>query len=237
MMEDIEGPRGSIPTWIATPEGAGPWPTVIVIHDALGMSSDLRNQVEWLAGEGFVAAGPDLYRGRRSLRCVVATIRDAARGRGPAFDDIEAVRAHLLARDDTGPTAGVIGFCLGGGFALLLAPTGRYDAASANYGALPRNAEEILGRACPIVGSYGGRDRTLRKAPERLAGILTEAGVPNDIEVYPEAGHGFMNDHEADEVPFVVDILGRVSRTAPHPASTADARRRIVAFFREHLGS
>lgn len=235
-MEQVAGPQGSIPTWIATPAGIGPWPSVVVIHDALGMTEDLRNQVAWLAGEGFVAAGPDLYKGRRSFRCVVATMRDVGRGRGAAFDDVEAVRTHLLARTDTTATVGVIGFCLGGGFALALTPTGRYDAASVNYGSLPGDADEVLTRACPVVASYGGRDPTLRNSGDRLARILDGAGIPNDVHTYPEAGHGFLNDHDDDDVPVPVRVLGWISRTAYDPEAAADARRRIVDFLHEHLG-
>jgi len=87
---------------------------------------------------------------------------------------------------------------MGGGYALLLAPEHGFSAASVNYGGCPKNAETVLAAACPIVGSYGGREHSPmgRRAAARLDAALTEVGVEHDIKVYPDAGHGFMNDHD-----------------------------------------
>jgi carboxymethylenebutenolidase len=232
-----ESPHGALPTYLAIPAGSGPWPGVVVIHDAAGMTADVRRQADWLAGEGFVAAAPDLFTRGSGVRCFLSIVREAAKGAGRSYDEIEAVRTYLAGRDDCTGRIGVIGFCMGGGFALMLAPQGRFDAASVNYGAARSDAygEEALRGACPIVGSFGAKDFSLRGAAARLETSLTAAGVPHDVREYPQANHSFLNNHDPGDMPLIFRISARLGMRY-HEPSAIDARRRIVAFFRAHLG-
>ncbi|MBN9101979.1 MULTISPECIES: dienelactone hydrolase family protein [unclassified Pseudonocardia] len=238
-MFEVEASAGTLPVYLAVPDGPGPFPGVVVLHDVLGMTHDLRRQADWLAGAGYLAAAPDLYRGGRRTLCLVHMIRDARARRGRTFDDVEAVRAALLARPDCSGRVGVVGFCMGGGFALLLAPDHGFDAASVNYGTASADAyrADALARACPIVGSYGAQDRANRGTGEKLERILTAVGVDHDIRTYPDAGHGFLNDHDPADVPAVAAVLGRLTGGADvyHEPSARDARERILAFLDRHL--
>ena len=230
----IPTPRGQMPAWFAAPSSAAPTPGIVVLHDVLGMSQDLRNQSDWLAEAGFLAASPDLYYKGGRLICIRHVIRDMMARAGPAFDDVEACRSWLLAQPECNGHIGVIGFCMGGGFALLLASGHGFSAASINYGGpLPEDVDDFLDAACPLVGSYGGLAKWEKGVADQLAAKLERALVPHDVMEYPDAGHSFMNQHPGYGFLKVL----RVRAIGYNEPATMDARRRIVAFFNLHLGN
>lgn len=234
-MPDILVPGGEsapeLTAYLAVPPtGEGPWPAVVVVHEAFGLTNDTRQQADRMAAAGYLAVAPDLFTAGGALRCLRSTFRAVLKGEGAAFGDIEATRRWVADRDDSTGRVGVLGFCMGGGFALLTATRG-FDASAPNYGAVPENAEEVLAGACPIVASYGKRDRMFRGAAERLDGVLTGLGVAHDVKEYPDAGHSFLNRHNAG--PF--SVLEKVAGFNYHQPSAEDAWTRILRFFEEHL--
>lgn len=217
--------------YLSLPEGAGPWPGVVVIHEIMGLDAQTRRHADRLARAGYLALAVDLF-SAGGPRCVVATMRALRRGAGRACVDIVIAQERLRADPRCTGKVGVIGFCMGGGFALLTAAAG-FDAASSNYGQVPADPEAAFDGACPVVGSYGARDRSLRGAAAALESALDRAGVEHDVKEYPEAGHAFLDDEPMGPAP--VRPLLRVAGVAPNPDAAADAWRRIESFFATHL--
>jgi len=203
-----------------------------VIHEAFGLNDDVRKKADQFAARGYLALAPDLYQGQPWIRCVLGAIRQVRAQSGPAFAMLEAARGFLQARADCTGKTGVIGFCLGGGFALLCAPRSGFSAVSVNYGVVPQDTEAALRGACPSVGSFGGRDSMGTKPPERLQRALTVLEVPHDVKVYPGAGHRFLSESSG-----AAAVLARFARMSYQEADAADAWQRIYAFFGQHLAS
>ena len=235
----IPTPTGDLSAYVAKPAGPGPFPGVVVIHDAFGLGKEIRAQADWLADAGYLAIVPDLFRGRSRIACMVTIMRDARDQTGLTFDDLSAARVWLTQSPECTGTVGVIGFCLGGGLALLLAPSGDYAASSVNYGSASKDAYTagFLRTSCPIVGSFGGKDNTLRGAAARLETALIEVGVDHDVKEYAHAGHAFLNDAKGagDPRPLLFAVMGPIMHTGYEPDAAADARGRILAFFGRHL--
>jgi carboxymethylenebutenolidase len=224
--------QGSIGAHLAVPAGHHAVFGVVVIHAAFGLNDDIRGHADALAGAGYLALAPDLYARGGALRCLATTMAALARGRGRAFDDIEATRKWLLEHDRCSGRVGIIGFCMGGGFAIACAPHREFSAAAPNYGMVPRNAERALAGACPIVGSYGAKDWMMPGQARRLEGALEALGIPHDVKEYPGATHSFLNRHSG-VVPTALDRIARIRFSAP---AAEDAWARIFAFFAQHLG-
>ena len=234
-MPDITFPvaDSAWPGYLAVPAAAappGPWPGVVVIHEVLGLNDDIRAKVDEFATRGYLALAPDLFDGRSWIRCVRSAFLQLRSGAGPAFAALDAARSFLAARPDSTGKAGVIGFCLGGGFALLCAPRPGFDAAAVNYGDVPKDADRVLAGACPVVASYGGRDPMGTKHPERLERALSVLDIPHDVRVYPGAGHRFMTETTGPGA-----IFAKIAGMSYRPEDAADAWDRIFGFFGSYL--
>lgn len=217
-----------IPGYLAAPDGTGPFPGVMVLHQAYGLDDDVRRHTDRVAALGYLAVAPDLV-ADGGWRCLASLFRDVRRGRGKGVERVEAVIDWLRRRAECNGKVGAIGFCLGGGLAFLLGLSGKIDATAPNYGRAPKR---LVG-SCPVVASYGGRDRVYARQAARVKKSLEENGIPHDVKVYEDAGHGFMN--RDDDHPILTAINRPILALGYHKESAEDAWLRIEDFFARHL--
>ena len=227
---ELAGPPSG---FLATPDGPGPFPGVVVIHEIFGLNDDIRRIAGRVADLGYVALVPDLFdTGGARLLCVLRTFLALRRREGPAFADLEAARTWLGARPEVdGARTGVVGFCLGGGFALLYAAKAPLRAAGVFYGEVPKTPDPLRG-VCPVLGGFGGRDRVFAPQGTRLETLLTSLGVEHDVKTYPDAGHSYMSLHSG--------VMATLGAWGPMAAgfdahAEADSWARLERFFHAHL--
>lgn len=225
----LETPAGPIEALHLTPPtGSGPWPGVVVVHDIAGFSDDVHNISTRIADAGYVVLTPNLYSRGGAARCVPRVMRELLTQRGRSLEDIGAAREFLATQPDCTGEVGIVGFCMGGQFALVLAPSG-FSASAPFYGApLPRHLDKVLHGACPVVASFGSRDVLGLGAAKKLRKKLDKHGIPHDVKSYPGVGHSFANQLPAQP-------LLRVVGFGYNDEATEDAFQRVFAFFGEHL--
>jgi carboxymethylenebutenolidase len=227
---ELDTTAGTIDALVDVPEGQGPWPGVVVVHDAIGYQPDKEAVSARIAAAGYLTITPNLYARGGRARCITKVMRAALTKQGPAIEDILAARDYLRDRPDSTGVVGIAGFCMGGQFALILSPKG-FGASAPFYGTpLPKNLEETLSGACPIVASFGARDPIGRGAPAKLNKAVEAHGIAADVKVYPNAGHSFANQLPAQ-------ALMRVTGFGYNEAVAEDAWSRVFDFFDTHLSA
>jgi carboxymethylenebutenolidase len=213
---------------LAPATGQGPWPGVVIVHDVYGFTQDVQDISRRVADAGYLVLTPKLYSRGGGPRCVTRVIRDVLAQRGQALDDVSAAREQLRGDERSAGPVGIIGFCLGGQFALLMSPTG-FAASAPFYGVpLPRDLDKVLDGACPVVASFGSRDPWGIGAPAKARRALETNGIVHDLVVYPGVGHAFANRLPAQKVQRIIGF-------GYDQEATDDAWRRVFAFFAEHL--
>ena len=208
--------------FLATPDGNGPHPGVVVIHEAQGLNDHIRDVTRRLANAGYASLAVDLFAGRNRAVCMARFIACALGGSVNRYgvDDLKGALTLLgnMANVD-GERLGAVGFCLGGGFAIAWACTDtRLKAIAPFYGANPRPID-LTKRMCPVVGSYPERDLTARSG-RTLDAALTRFHITHDIKIYPGARHSFFND----------------TRRSFDREAADDSWSRLLQFFGEMLG-
>ena len=227
--EDVTiGDRSAVYT---RPAGAGRWPGVVMLHEGYGINDVLRQQAQRLASAGYLVIAPDLLGNGQRYEALKGALESLTTREGTQFEVIDQARGWVLSQRECHGKIGVIGFGLGAGYALAVAGSG-FDAAAVNYAVIPDDADDLLRGACPIVGSYGAKDR-LSGGVTKLASALEAQQIDYDLKVYRKAGHSFLNDTAAG--PVLLRPLMKIAGVGPEPESAAHAWGRIESFFGRHL--
>lgn len=215
-----------LPAYAILPAGARRG--AVVLHEIYGRQPEIDRVVQRFAGAGYAAVAPDLFATGR-LACVWRSLSEVASGKGVDIDRIARCRRWLCAEAGLEErTVGVIGFCLGGGFALAAAPG--FGVVSTNYGNVPPTS--VLRGIAPVIGCYGGRDLVWGRHGARLGRRLTELGVEHEVHTFPTVGHSFLTDghHGAAEA-----LSRPLLRVGYDSAVAEEGWARILAFFDRHL--
>ncbi len=206
-----------LPGYYVTPVGREKFPAVIVLMEAFGLNQWCRSICDRLAKSGFAAIAPDFYRGTSYQYTDIA----GAIGKLKSLND-DAVMSDVGKSIDFlgGKTEiitnaiGVIGFCMGGRYAFLANAVygGKIKAAVSFYGggidALPGNQlgqKSLLNRVttmqAPIMLMYGAEDQLIAADEHgKVATALSKAKKRYILNLFPNAGHGFMcNERDSYE--------------------------------------
>ena len=192
----VEG-MGKVACYEARPGGAGSYPGVIVVQEWWGLTDHIRSICDRLAHEGFVALAPDLYQGKTTTDPNLAAAWMAALDKQDAVRILQSAIRFLQEKEPLyAEHIGVVGFCMGGSLALLLAcRTTALKAAIPFYGDLPDPVEQVKDIRCPVLFFAGGKDRWINSEKvSRLKQAFQKYGVAGEVRVYPEADHAFFND-------------------------------------------
>jgi carboxymethylenebutenolidase len=226
---------GTVHAELFLPAGAGPHPGVVVLHESFGLNDDIRRISARFAENGYAALAPSLYSHGKRLVCLSRVLVDMVAGRvAREVGDIHAARAALAERDEVdAERIAVAGFCQGGGFALIAGTKPGFAAAAVNYGMVPSDRAQLDG-LCPVVASYGARDKIAGgNMARRLEGHLSALGVPHDVKTYERAGHSFFS--EVDGWQGWLARMPSPMAVGAEPEAAEDGWARMLEFFGEHV--
>ena len=207
--------------YLAHPEGTGPFPGVVIIHEIFGLNEHFKDIARRFAGEGYAALAVDLFSNQNRTVCMARLMSgllfNSLNHQG--IRDLKAALTFLGEQPEVDSSRlGAVGYCLGGSFVIAWACTdNRLKAIAPYYANNPRPLKAVE-RLCPVVGSYPTGDFTT-KPGEALDVELDRYNIPHDIKIYHGAKHAFFNDQ----------------RPVYNEAAAKDSWQRVLTFFTEHV--
>ncbi len=206
--------------YLSKPEGAGPFPGVIMLHEWWGLNIQVKQQADALAREGFAVFAPDLYDGKVAADSKTAERYMSALDDAKTLTTMKASYQWLRSKAFTrGQKFGSVGWCMGGGLSLQLGLKKPIDAVVIYYGMLENDPVELKKLKGPVLGIFADRDGWITPAMvTEFEGALNAAPVKHEIHHY-DADHAFANP----------------SNHAYKSDLAADAWKKTVTFLKSNL--
>jgi carboxymethylenebutenolidase len=181
--------------YLAVPEGEGPFPALIIVHEWNGLVDRVRQVADNFAAEGYVTLAADMYQGRTgsSSEENIALMTEVKETPDGMIANLNAAVAYLKGRDDVTGRVGAMGWCFGGGVALSFGLDGDdHEATAIFYGRLVDDPERLAHMDHEVYGTFAELDTGIPTAEvEAFEAALRAAGVENDLHIYDAVNHGF----------------------------------------------
>ena len=213
--------------YLAVPEGDGPFPALVIIHEWNGLVDRVRQLADDFAAEGYVTLAADMYKGQTGSNqeeniALMTAVNDDP---GTMIANLNAAVSYLRGRDDVTGRVGTMGWCFGGGVALSFGLDGENHEATAMFYGRVLDDPEVVGRMDhEVYGTFAELDQSIPpEAVASFAAALRAAGVENDIHVYDDVQHGFWLRVDGDP-----DVRG---------AAAVHAWERLKAYLNRTLGA
>jgi carboxymethylenebutenolidase len=208
------------------PAGHGPFPALVLVHGDFGLTDAVKSEAERLAGRGYVVLAVDLYHGEAVGDLMEAHIMSRMED-GPVLADLKGAVDYLIALPNVrGDAVGILGWDMGGGYALDAAIADpRLHAVVVCYGRLTTDAELLASLQAPVLGIFAGQDEGITpQTIEQFRAAMTKAGKRvAGLHVYPKCPKDFL------------DPKGASAPQSPEAEARADTRAKIEAFLDAEL--
>jgi carboxymethylenebutenolidase len=213
----------SIPGYLATPTGDGPFPALLVIQEWWGLDAQTKSIADRFAAEGYLSFAPDVYHGELAALGDGDKAMSLVQKYGPdAPDELEKVFEGLQKHPKSSGKIGSVGFCFGGRMSLMLGIRRPLNAVCTFYGGgMQTIFDQMHNLQAPVLGLFGDADQSIPIGTvEQFDKLLGELGLEHEVIVYTNSGHAFFRDSDPNVYKF---------------DASRDAWERVKKFFEKHL--
>ena len=213
----------SVPGYLATPAGDGPFPALLVIQEWWGLDAQTKSIADRFAAEGYLAFSPDVYHGELAAAGDGDKAMSLVTKYSPtAPDDLEKVFEGFQKHPQCSGKIGSVGFCFGGRMSLVLGIRRPLNAVCTFYGGgMQTIFDQMHTLRAPVLGLFGDADQSIPVGTvEQFAKLLESLNIEREVIIYPNSGHAFFRDSDPNVYK---------------PEASKDAWERVKNFFAKHL--